>query len=128
MLKTEPAFRAFYGKMPITKERRYFDADGCVLGFHPYWPDGAFRNETTEAGWEAKLAALNEMPPEEIAELTALSKRVSDAVPGAWSIDWLWTIDRGWVLTDMAVASESFCWHEHPNTPKHLSRPDDKPL
>lgn len=118
MLKTDAAFYAFDGEMPITKERRYFAQDGVVLGFHPYWPPDAIEGHTEARGWQERLAVLNEMPDAEVLELCALSARVSRAVPGAWSIDWLWTTDRGWFLTDMAVAATSFCWREHPKAPK----------
>ncbi len=37
---------------------------------------------------------------------------------GDWSIDWLWTTDRGWVLTDMAVAEQSFHWLDCEYCPK----------
>lgn len=118
LLPTEAAFHAFWGDMPITKERRYFAQDGTVLGFHPYWPPEALEGNTEATEWRAKLDVLNEMPDSEVMELSVLSAKVSRALPGAWSIDWLWTTDRGWVLTDMAVASQSFCWSEHPNAPK----------
>ena len=117
MLKTEPAFYAFWGKMPITKERRYFVENEKVLGFHPYWPPDAFSDERDEPGWRAKLDALNVMPEDEVRLLTSLSEKVSGAVPGAWSIDWLCTADHEWFLIDMAMASESFCWREYPNAP-----------
>ncbi|MCH8821203.1 hypothetical protein IID23_01610 [Patescibacteria group bacterium] len=42
MLETEPIFHAFAGKMPITKEFRFFINNGDIQCYHPYWPEEAF--------------------------------------------------------------------------------------
>lgn len=125
MLEVEAPFTAFKG-MPVSKERRYFVDDGAVTGHHPYWPPGAVAEGTPRratggaleaAEWKALLAPLNEEPPAEVAELTTLSERVAAVVPGAWSVDWLWSPGRGWVLIDMAHAERSFVWSEYPTAP-----------
>ena len=122
---TDAPFKAFSG-MPVARERRYFAEAGKVLCQHPYWPaesleccDGlaaaeqSTRGYTDNPDWRALLAVLNEDTPEAIAELTTLSERVSLLLPGAWSLDWLWT-RRGWYLTDAAPAELSWHWHGCP--------------
>jgi len=116
LLPTVAPFIAFAG-MPITRERRYFVEDGQVRGFHPYWPPETITNPS-RPDWRELLEELNEQSVEEIAELTELSERVSRAVPGAWSVDWLHVPDRGWLCIDMAHAEASFCWEEYPTSPK----------
>lgn len=91
-----------------------------MLGWHPYWPPSAIEGHTDVPGWETALSLLNAPMTGEVDELTALSELVSTHMQGAWSIDWLWVRDRGWFLTDMAVASESFCWSDYPSAPKAL--------
>lgn len=122
LLPTQAAFTAFEG-FPVTRERRYWIVDGTVVGHHPYWPP-----ETIEApsvpDWRERLERLNVEAAEEVAELTALSTRVAAAVPGAWSVDWLWVPQRGWLCIDMAWAEASFCWREHPTAPGDLLDPE----
>lgn len=110
LLPTRPAFTAFKD-MPIVKERRYFIQDGRTVCRHPYWPAEAFSERYSRApdGWREQLDAMNNETMGEWAELTELSDRVGAAIGGDWSIDWLWT-DRGWYLTDMATAGDSFHW------------------
>jgi len=50
------------------------------------------------------LEELNQQSAEEIAELTELSERVSRAISGTWSIDWLHVPDRDRLCIDMAHA------------------------
>ena len=126
MLSTEPVFWAFES-MPVTRERRYFARDGVVYDHQPYWPAGAITDprdapgaawRTSKAGWPGRelvadewvslLRSISREEPQEVAELTALTTRASTDLPGAWSLDWLWTTDRGWVFIDAAHAEESF--------------------
>lgn len=109
MLPTVPMFHAFPGKMPVTRERRYFVENGRVLCHHPYWPPASIEGHTSDPEWGPKLAAMNEETADELVRLREMSERVSRAIPGAWSVDWLWTA-RGWFLIDMAEARESFHW------------------
>jgi len=116
LLPTKRAFTAFHD-MPVTKERRYFIKGGKVLCHHPYWPLEAFENHVEPGtGWEKVLDLINTESPEEIAELTALSEKVSLAFDGAWSLDWLHT-DRGWYAIDMASMDQSYHWPGCPNAP-----------
>jgi hypothetical protein len=123
MLETVPAFFAFRG-LPITRERRFFVHDGQVTGWQPYWPPDAIR-EPTHPDWRGKLDYINApIKSSEAAELTGLTERVGAVLPGYWSVDWLWTVGRGWVLTDMAWAERSFVWKECPTAPKDLKGED----
>jgi len=126
LLPTEPIFTLRHG-MPVNKERRYFVRDGKVICHHPYWPQDAVQEHFVVKkslklnlnapikrappchDWKKKLAAANAETDAEIAELMTLSTRVSRVVPGAWSVDWLWT-KNGWYCIDMALAAESFHW------------------
>lgn len=118
MLKTQSPFTAF-GGFPVTKERRYFIKDGEICGHHPYWVPEAVKDNTRFVCWEEALDKLNFQSASEMIELRALTQRVAMGFDGgAWSVDWLWTEDRGWVCIDMAEAHKSFIWREHPTAPK----------
>ena len=108
MLSTEPAFHAFHGRMPITKERRYFVKDGEVTCHHPYWPARSIARPSVE-DFEPLLREINAESEAEIKLLSSMSRKVSEMVPGAWSVDWLHTT-RGWYLIDMALAESSWHW------------------
>ena len=96
-----------YGGMPVCREFRFFAEAGQVKCFHPYWPlealqDGGLVGDFPE-GWYEDFCRLEDKEPQRLAEI------VSNAVPGAWSIDVLET-KRGWFVTDLAVAERSFHW------------------
>lgn len=107
LLKTESTFHAFWG-LPITKERRYFIRDGKVEHHQPYWPPSAIAGHTQEPKWQELLADLNADTPETLEALTRLSEQVAVVMEGYWSVDWLWTSDRGWVCIDMAEGEKSY--------------------
>lgn len=115
-LDVGPAFHAFDG-MPVGRERRYFVRDGQVIGHHPYWPPDSLSYGVDVEDWESRLEELNTEQLGEHAELTRLTERVGAAVPGEWSVDWMWVPDRGWVCIDMAVAKQSWVWEGHPTAP-----------
>lgn len=129
LLETAPAFFAFTGRMPIAKERRYFAREGAVLGYQPYWPPDSIL-DPSEPDWAERLEELNRMSDEEVEELAERSRQASAGVPGAWSIDWLFAPSRGWLLTDMAVAADSFVWEECPTAPDRsaFERPEAGPI
>lgn len=124
-------FKAFHGKMPINKERRYFVEAGKVLCAHPYWPsfalEGHVPDEVTD--WAFRLEELNASTRDEMNHLTEMSQVVSRAFDGAWSLDWAATNDpkRPWVAIDMAVASESFHWPGCPNSDQEAPRQQRTP-
>jgi hypothetical protein len=111
-LNLEASFSAFHG-LPVNRERRYFIENGEVICHHPYWPEHAIRDATIE-NWQELLAKLNYESEEEIKLLTDLSKQVSLALPGAWSLDWAITKDGEWYAIDMAEARISYHWPECP--------------
>ena len=116
LLETQPIFTAFYGRMPITKERRYFIQDGRVVCHHGYWPAVAIQNHNpSERQWNYRLGKMNHESLEEISELTERSIAVSRSFAGAWSLDWLWAKSKDdsefdWYAIDMAWAERSFHW------------------
>lgn len=112
LIPTQAAFSAFRGKMPIVKERRYFVQDSQVMCHHPYWPPVAFNGKSVFIGdWKERLFTMNYENDEEVRLLSKLSSKVGAAIGGAWSIDWLWSEQRGqWYLTDMAEAGMSYHW------------------
>lgn len=118
LLNTRPVFTAFHGHMPITRERRYFFVDGEVVGHQPYWPGEVFEeNEPSIETWREKLDDINHEWPPEVTYLTHMTKRVAEAIPGAWSVDWLFA-DPHWYLIDMAWAEVSYVWEDYPTAPK----------
>lgn len=114
LIPTKAAFTAFYGDMPIVKERRYFVQDAQVVCHHPYWPMDAFLLGDLACevpNWKELLAEMNVEDMAEVSLLSELSSKVGAAIGGAWSIDWLWSEDeRKWYLTDMADAAQSYHW------------------
>lgn len=110
LLSTEPVFTAFWGHMPITREFRFFVKDGAIDHVQPYWPPDSIDGHTEDAWWRTKLDRISGLSSDERAQLGALTVRAGEAVGGFWSVDWLWTTDRGWVLTDMAEGERSFRW------------------
>lgn len=127
-LSLATTFHAFYGGMPINKERRYFFENGKVVCQHPYWPEVSIQDPDCE-DWAAKLAELNAESPEEIAFLTAETERVAAAflqvhdLDGAWSLDWAYAADGRWYAIDMAVAGRSFHWDGCPQAVRFLGKP-----
>ena len=126
LLPTQPLMRAYRG-MPVCREFRAFAKDGTVLCVHPYWPKGSLLEglsygelregssllEEPErqfpADFPLKYNALCELSLADEAAIKELAERASAAVGGTWSVDLLDT-ERGWFLTDMAVAVESWHW------------------
>jgi len=111
LIPTKPAFHAFYGDMPIVKERRYFVQDDQVVCHHPYWPSEVFYDTKVSTQiWFDNLCYMNVEPPYEVDWLSELSRKVGKAIGGAWSIDWLQDENYKWHLIDMADAAQSYHW------------------
>lgn len=113
MLNTQPLFRAFRGDMPITREFRYFVRDGEIEHVQSYWPEAALENHVnmpegcTNILWREMLTVASYLYDKERAVLDDLTRKASAAVPGYFSVDWLETVDRGFVLIDMAEGDKS---------------------
>lgn len=133
LLPTFSEFTAFYGNMPITRERRYFIKDGKILCHHPYWRAIAIEGQgPSVSDWFERLSALNYEGDgqgddcKEIIELTKLSEKVASVIEGFWSVDWLYT-KNGWYLIDMAVGESSYHWPDCPHNP-YIQRTDVSPM
>lgn len=122
----EASFKAFYGRMPVARERRYFVRDGKVECHHPYWPEGAISEwedrtadlralglgsiENLPPNWRELLAELNTETTEEVKVLTAYADEIGQAVgQGYWSADFAKGRDGVWYFIDMAEGHRS--WH-----------------
>jgi len=111
MIDVAPAFEAFSGKMPITKEMRYFFKDHKMLCSHPYWSekslDGHVRDDKN---WKLKLQGMNSLSSEDKILLKSQTEKVALKFEGYWSIDWLKGKDGRWYVIDMATGEDSFHW------------------
>jgi len=101
-------FKAFWGEMPVAKERRYFIKDGKVLCHHPYWIEDAILRPTVQ-NWKDILKVLNYESKEEIKILSSYAKMVSEVLDGYWSVDFAYGKNGNWYLIDMATGERS--WH-----------------
>lgn len=94
-----------YGNMPVCREFRFFVDGPEIKCWHPYWPKKALEKGVVSYGVDyEKLCAVSET---ELAQLKNLASMAGKAVGGEWSIDILDT-ERGWFVTDMAQAKDSF--------------------
>lgn len=110
-LELETGFIAFYGKMPVNKERRYFVRGSEVLCSHPYWPQSAFLDHTNDGDWQTKLAELNHESQDEVELLSRYARTVGAALPDDyWSVDFAKAKDGKWYLIDMALGVQSYHW------------------
>ena len=111
IIETIPAFNAFSGKMPITKEVRYFFKNHKITCRHPYWPEHALeRSVHNDKNWKLKLKAMNSLSKEDKETLEELTNKVVVEFDGYWSIDWLKSKDGKWYAIDMAIGDDSYHW------------------
>jgi len=110
-LELEFKFRAFQGKLPIAKERRYFIKDGKIQCHHPYWPVDAIEMPDNE-NYKTLLKELNQEEEQEIKLLSKYSLKVRDAlkIHDYWSIDFACGSNGIWYLIDIAIGENSFHW------------------
>ncbi len=101
-------YMAFWGKMPVNPERRYFVKDGRVICHHPYWIEDAIEKPSV-ANWHELSKEMNTETEEEIKLLTSYAELVSKTIEGLWSVDFCKAKDGRWILIDMATAQKS--WH-----------------
>lgn len=102
-IKTEPYFHYFHGKMPITKERRYFVRNGKIECRHSYWPEDVFKGIDGDL-----IERLNSIDEKEEKTLDSMAAYISNKFSGYWSIDFLRGADGQWWVTDMAIAEKSY--------------------
>ncbi len=108
-IELETGFRAFYGGMPVARERRYFIRDGKIQCRHPYWPKDSINNPNNE-DWECILKKQNNETKEEVRLLSEYALMVGNVLDGYWSVDFAYALDGKWYLIDMALGDESFHW------------------
>jgi hypothetical protein len=113
LLPTRHLFRCTaYGDMPAVREFRFFVSDGEVRYNQPYWPKEAIEDGKPDcADWEALYPELIEWTDRESQAVHELATKAAAAVTGQWSIDILDTT-RGWYITDMAIAENSWGYDE----------------
>lgn len=115
LIPTTPLFHAFSGRMPITREFRFFVRDINVEHVQPYWPKGALEGQVHDHGhlndspsWRLKLAAAGLLSQGDFHTLRDWTERAGRALGGYWSVDWIQDVYGGWWLTDMALGDDSF--------------------
>lgn len=128
MLPTKPiALLPAYGDFPLVREMRGFVRDGRIECRHDYWPSGAisqgFREVPSPERLHCLIADSQISCAEYVEHVEPLLQQVATAFAGdgGWSVDVLET-DRGWYVTDMAVAERSYHEPSCPNCPKGKNR------
>lgn len=114
LLDIEPLFIAFWGNMPIGKERRVFVRDGKVLCIHPYWEQEAILSSNKHPlpdDWQQIVADSNNVE-DGIEILTEYGEKFSQLVPGYWSVDFIQDRFGKWWFIDAARGEIS--WHPEP--------------
>ena len=122
-----------YGNMPLCCEFRCFVRDAEVLCVHPYWPWESVEHGfpfKPEKGWDddpehdvppgmrGKWEHIVSLGPEDAEAVRNLASQAGEAVGGEWSVDILDT-QRGWYVTDMAEAAQSWHWPDCPHNVKN---------
>lgn len=131
LLPTRPIFRVYKG-FPVVREWRCFvdvdSPDSIVVCTHPYWPKEALLRgfPKRSSSWEEEpqiqipqnfeeiYAHLCKPTERELVEVRVLAEKAAWALGGQWSVDILQT-DKGWYVTDCALAERSFHWEHCPN-------------
>ena len=126
LLPTQPiAVLPRYNGFPLVQEVRGFVRDGKIECKHDYWPAGAIEEGFYSDDKPANLAEILERSKvtdeRDLAEIDRLLERVAAvfAGDGGWSVDVLKTT-RGFYVTDMAVAEQSYHDPECPHAPAEM--------
>jgi len=117
MLPTKAlAYLPAFGDFPLVSEIRAFVSGGKLVCAHPYWPAKAIRqgfrlHDDGPIPLDVTRLIEDAGRVVEASGWLKLVQRVADtfADDGAWSVDVLST-ERGWYVTDVAVAASSFHW------------------
>ena len=107
MLETDAEFHAFYGKMPVTQEFRFFASKGKVEGYQPYWPERSIENASV-TDWAERLKKISTLGPRDQARLIDMAANVTRRLEGEWSVDFLKDRHGKWWLIDMAEGARSY--------------------
>ena len=127
MLPTKPLFTAFNG-MPICREFRLFVDGPQVVCRHAYWPRGSLikgfplkpRRHIAGQWWNISekdyqlpknfdqlYESLCLFSEDDHFKLHQLASLAGKTLGGQWSVDLIET-ERGWFVTDLALAHDSF--------------------
>lgn len=109
-------FRAFYGKLPVATEVRWFIRGGDLQCWHFYWVRDAIE-QPDRRKWVEILEEMEKIAKDEEHIHRKLAKKVAKVMNGYWSVDFARTVDGKWVCIDMAMGKQSY----HPSTCPHLS-------
>lgn len=101
-------YTAFFSKMPVNPERRYFVENGKVLCHHPYWIKESII-KPSKKNWSQLSDIMNHETTGEISTLLKYASLVSCNLDGFWSVDFCLALDGRWILIDMALGENS--WH-----------------
>ena len=104
-------FTAFYGKMPVNPEIRFFIENGEVVCWHWYWIEEAIRNPSIE-NWKETIEKRQKELLDEVKTLKELCATEVARVfkdDGFWSVDFCRAKDGRWILIDLAEGEKS--WH-----------------
>lgn len=112
MIPVNPAFHAFQGNMPVTKEFRVFALNGEVEGYQPYWPKDSILEPSCD-DWEQKLAAISTPTSTQIEYMVESAGKLTKKLGGYWSVNFLEDKDGNLWLIDMAEGHLSYRDHEN---------------
>ncbi len=101
-----------FGGMPVRREYRAFVNGGKVLCVHPSWPADAFTTSRSPQ-FDAEVARISSVLDFN-APVIALAEKAGAALGGEWSVDILRDENGTWLVTDCAVAADSFHWPSCP--------------
>jgi len=99
-------FSAFSGSLPIAAERRFFVLKGEVLCHHPYWTETVILNPN-KPDWRMRLIQLNKISSNEVKLLSKYASQIAQKISGGWSVDFVRTNAKKWILIDMAPIEKS---------------------
>ncbi len=109
-------FRAFYGKLPIAVEVRWFIRNGDVQCCHFYWKEDAIVLPDV-SDWMGRLRRMEKRAYDELDIHKKLALKVAKVMDGYWSVDFARTKSGEWICIDMALGERSY----HPSECPHLS-------
>jgi hypothetical protein len=115
----EYRFRAFWGEMPIAKERRIFIKNGEIQCSHPYWFEDAILSPSIST-WKKELNDLNFLSKKDRETLDRYAIIITKHFRGYWSIDFAKSEDECWYLIDMAKGEDSFHFIDCEFCPKDI--------
>lgn len=120
----DTGFTAFWGKMPVNPERRYFINNHKVVCHHPYWFLGAIEGSNcppSVENWQELTNKMNTETENEIKVLTDYALMVAEQFDGYWSVDFCKAKNGEWILIDMATGEKSWHPEDCPDTIQALS-------